>query len=116
MAADEFIEVCGGGGLMHFMSRDEFERVDLILATRLDELKKRLDFLKSIDMSAPNATPRRFEDAACLNEFHAELERLDVEAASNLRLIQEWFRKEKKEIEEQYMNEYSRYAIGHINI
>lgn len=93
---------------MVHMSREEYERNDQMLETRLDELKRRLDALKNVDLTAAaTRSTCKYEDSF-LNEFKAELERLEHEASSNMTSIKFWFDKERNEIEEQFKNEYKR--------
>lgn len=123
------LDTSGGGLTNEFdlplihMSHEEFEGADKYFESRLDELKKKLDALRSIDLSLPASSRQHKhhqrhghhhtqddDEEQYLGEFLSELERLELEANANLTSIRYWFDKETAEIEEQFKNEYTRYA------
>lgn len=95
--------------LIH-MSREEFERADKYLETRLDDLKKKLDSIRGVDLLS-SSTHRQMEHLELtLADFCNELDRLEQEAQGNLTSIRFWFEKEIYEIEEHFKNECKRYV------
>lgn len=88
---------------MFHMTQEEFERADKHLETRLDELKRKLDALRNVDLLSPTRA-----DNPILSDFCFELDRLENEARSNMNSIKYWFDKEMNDIEEQFKIEYKR--------
>lgn len=93
--------------LIH-MCREEFERADKYLETRLDDLKKKLDTLRGVDLLSSSTHRQVDPSEPYLADFCSELDRLEQEAQGNLTSIRFWFEKEISEIEEHFKNECKR--------
>lgn len=93
--------------LIH-MSREEFERADKYLETRLDDLKKKLDAIRGVDLLSSSTHRQLDYSEPYLVDFCFELDRLEQEAQGNLTSTRFWFEKEISEIEEHFKNECKR--------